>query len=145
MKNEENRMYSNAIAATTSYQDSTKENGSTKTVYAIGITDAATIPTAPKKNRKSGSIEFDEIFEVAKTKNSHEKLDLILNLASKMEHLLYLDVTERMQLFDVEFIKPIFACFLNHCNGNSDTFHSLHPQFLHSKFSKGCGAAKVDC
>lgn len=142
MKNEENRMYSNAIAATTSYQDSTKENGSTNTVYAIGITDAATIPTAPKKNRKSGSIEFDEIFEVAKTKNSHEKLELILNLARKMERLLHSDVTERMRLFDVKFIKPIIACFLNHCDSNKDTFHSLHPQFLHSKFSKGCGCSK---
>ena len=138
MKNEENRMYSNAIAATTSYQDSTKENGSTNTVYAIGITDAATIPTAPKKNRKSGSIEFDEFFEVARTKNSHEKLDLILNLARKMERLLHSDVTERMRLFDVKFIKPIIACFLKHCDSNKDPFHSLHPQFLHSKFSKGC-------
>jgi len=33
MKNEENRMYSNnAIAAATSYQDSTMENGSTNSV-----------------------------------------------------------------------------------------------------------------
>ncbi len=57
-------------------QDSMKNAGSNQTVTTIGITDAATIPTAPKKNRKSGSIEFDEIFEVAKTKNSHEKLEL---------------------------------------------------------------------
>jgi hypothetical protein len=143
MKNEENRLYSNAIAATTSYQDSTKENGSTNTVNnTIGITDAATIPTAPKKNRKSGSIEFDEIFAVAKTKNSHEKLDLILNLGRKMERLIHSDVTERMRLFDVKFIKPIIACFLNHCDSNKDIFHSLHPQFLHSKFSKGCGCSK---
>ena len=144
MKNEENRMYSNAIAATTSYQDSTMENGSTSNTVtsAIGIMDAATIPTATKKNRESGPIEFDEIFQVAKTKNSHEKLDLILNLVSKMERLLHSDVTESMRLFDAKFIKPIITCFLNHCDGNRDTFHSLHPQFLHSKFSKGGGCNK---
>ena len=144
LENEENRMYSNAIAATTSYQDSTMENGSTSNTVtsAIGIMDAATIPTATKKNRESGPIEFDEIFQVAKTKNSHEKLDLILNLASKMERLLHSDVTERIRLFDVKFIKSIILCFLNHCDGNRETFQSLHPQFLHSKFSKGCGCSK---
>ena len=64
MKDEENQMYSNAITATTMNQDSMK-NGTTNTVTTFGITDAATIPTA-QKTRKSGSIEFDEIFEVAK-------------------------------------------------------------------------------
>ena len=131
-------MYSNASTATAMNQDS-MNNGSTNAVPTIGITDAATIPTALKKNRKSGSIEFDVIFEVAKTKNSHEKLELILNLARKMERLLHSDVTERMRLFDVKFIKPIIACFQNHCDGNRDTLHSLHPKFLHTKFSKCCG------
>ena len=74
MKNEENRMYSNdAITATTMHQEDSMENGSSNNVTTIGITDATTmILTTPKKNRKSGSIEFDEIFQVAKKRFSLE-------------------------------------------------------------------------
>jgi len=47
------------------------ENGSSNNGTTIVITDADTmIPTTPKKNRKGGSIEFDEIFQVTKTKDS---------------------------------------------------------------------------
>ena len=143
MKNEENRRYSIAIKGAKKMNLDSMKNGSpTYTLTTIGITDAATPPSAPKKNRKSGSIEFEEIFVVAKTKTSHEKLGLIFNVASKMECLLHLDVTERMQLFDVKFIKPIITCFLTYCDGKSNTFHGLHLQFLHPKFFKGCRHSK---
>ena len=69
MKNEENRRYSIAIKGAKKMNLDSMKNGSpTYTLTTIGITDAATPPSAPKKNRKSGSIEFEEIFVIAKKK-----------------------------------------------------------------------------
>ena len=108
--------------------------------FPVGITEAVNVPST-KKQQRNGAIDFHEIALVGKAKGS-EKLDLIIALSDKMKPCQYSDVTERARQFHIKFVKPIMTCLGEHHNSDKDKFLCCHPQFLHTKFLKGCGCTK---
>ena len=103
----------------------------------VGVTEAANVHCT-KKQRRNGDIDFHEIALVGKAKGS-EKLDLIIALSNKMKPYQYTDVTERARQFHIKFVKPIMTCLEEHHDSDKEKFLCCHPQFLHTKFLKGCG------
>ena len=108
--------------------------------FPVGITKAVNVPST-KKQQRNGAIDFHEIALVGKAKGS-EKLDLIIALSEKMKPCQYSDVTERARQFHIKFVKPIMTCLGEHHNNDKAKFLCCHPQFLHTKFLKGCGCTK---
>ena len=69
MKNEENRRYSIAIKGAKKMNLDSMKNGSpTYTLTTIGITDAATPPSAPKKSGKVGPLNLKRFLWLPKQK-----------------------------------------------------------------------------
>ena len=106
----------------------------------VGITEAVNVPST-KKQQTNGAIDFHEIALVGKAKGS-EKLDLIIALSDKMKPCQCLEVTECSCQFHMKFVKPIMTCLGEHHNRDKKKFPCCHPQFLHTKFLKGCGCTK---
>ena len=108
--------------------------------FPVGITKAVNVPST-KKQQRNRAIDFHEIVLVGKAKGS-AKLDLIIALSEKMKPCQYSDVTERARQFHIKFVKPIMTCLGEHHNSDKEKFLCCHPQFLQTKFLKGCGCTK---
>ena len=103
----------------------------------VGVTEAVNVHST-KKQRRNGDIDFHEIALVGKAKGS-EKLDLIITLSNKMKPYQYTDLTEHACQFHIIFVKPIMTCLEEDHHSDKEKFLCCHPQFLHTKFLKGCG------
>ena len=105
-------------------------------ICPVRVTEAANVHST-KKQQRNGDIDFHEISLDGKAKGS-EKLHLMIAISNKMKSYQYTDVTQRTCQFHIKSVKPIMTCLEEHHGSDKEKFLCCHPQFLHTKFVKGC-------